>query len=208
MDAVGRRIGAAYDRIAADYAVRNAAMPSDLLALGVRFLTLVGPGARILDAGCGAGRDMAWLEGQGAVVTGIDLSRGMLAQARPGTRGNLVRMDLRRLALRSGRFRGVWCMASLLHVPKADAPDALRELRRVLAPGGALCLGLQEGEGEAWERVPYGTVERLFARYTPEEVEALLDRAGFTVREWHANRAGARRWLQFLAAAPGKGAAS
>ena len=43
MDAVGRRIGAAYDRITADYAVRNAAMPPDLLALGARFLMLVRP---------------------------------------------------------------------------------------------------------------------------------------------------------------------
>jgi hypothetical protein len=45
--------------IAADFAQRNAAMPPALVDLGARFLALAGSAARVLDAGCGAGRDMA-----------------------------------------------------------------------------------------------------------------------------------------------------
>jgi len=198
-DDISNRIRAAYDRIAPDYAALNAAMPRESVDAGTRLLGLVGTGAQILDAGCGAGRDMAWLEGQGARMTGVDLSRGMLAQARQITRGPLAQMDLRHLAFRDGRFGGVWCAASLLHLPKAEAPDTLRELRRVLRPGGLLHLSIQEGEGEQWESNPYGTAERLFARYLAEEAAALLHDAGFAVLDLVVNDAGTRRWLSFLA---------
>ena len=201
--AISRRIAGAYDQIAAEFAVRNAAMPHELLELGARFLALTGPHARVLDVGCGSGRDMAWLEERGVVVTGIDLSSGMLAQARPRVAGALARMDMRHLALASGCFAGAWCMASLLHVPKAEAPGVLRELHRVLLPGGVLAVGLKEGAGEGWERGPYGTVEQFFARYAPEEAETLLATTGFLVQRRAHNAAGARRWLQFLARVPG-----
>ncbi len=47
------RVAAAYDHIAADYAVINAAMPPNLAELATRFLARLGPGTRALDVGCG-----------------------------------------------------------------------------------------------------------------------------------------------------------
>lgn len=195
------RIAAAYDRIAADYAVRNAAMSESLLDLGNRFLALLGSTAHILEVGCGPGRDMAWLESGGGLVTGIDLSIGMLAQARIRVRGPLLQMSMDRLAFATGQFDGVWCIASLLHLAKTEAPGAVREMRRVLRPGGVLALSIQEGDGEVWESGPYGHVERLFARYAPEEAEALLASAGFAIHERGRNGAVRPGWIEFLAIA-------
>jgi len=195
------RIAAAYDHIAADYAVINAAMPPNLAELATRFLARLGPDARVLDVGCGAGRDMAWMEARGATVTGIDLSTGMLARAREIVQGELLEMDMRHLDLPGGHFDGVWCCASLLHLPKTQAPIALTAMRRVLVPGGTLYLGVQEGEGQVWESAPYGSVERLFARYTSPEAEMLLSNAGYAVIKRGSSPAGARRWLNFLATA-------
>ncbi len=161
----GTRMAEAYDQLADDYAVVNAVMPPHLIEFGHRFLSLTGAHARIIDIGCGAGRDMAWLEAQGAVVIGIDLSPGMLAQARSRVRGDLMRMDMRRLDFPTGHFQGAWCMASLLHLPKHEALGVLGEIRRVLVPGGVLHLSLQEGDGEGWETAPYRAerpVERFF----------------------------------------------
>jgi len=200
---IGERIAAAYDRVAADYAIINAAMPANLATLGEQFLAHLGPNPRVLDAGCGVGRDMAWMEARGAQVTGIDLSGGMLDLAGKTVHGPLLRMDMCRLALPTGQFDGVWCCASLLHVPKARAAEALAEMRRVLVPGGVLYLGIQEGEGETWESGgPFGAVERLFARYAPDEAEALLLGIGFTIDERGRDEAGTRRWLSMLATAP------
>ena len=95
---------------------------------------------------------------------------------------------------------GIWCSASLLHLPKRDAPHVLAEMRRIVRPGGPLFLVMQEGDGEAWEHGAYGApVERFFARYRRSEIEALLNTAGFRVRERLTGAAGTRRWLNLLA---------
>ncbi len=198
-----RRTMEAYDRIADDFSRIHATMPDTLTDYGRRFLSLVGPEPQVLDVGCGTGRDMAWLEAQGARVTGIDLSRGMLAQARPHVRGDLLPGDMRHLPFPTGTFAGVWCMAALLHLPKAEAPVAVAEMRRVLRPGGVMHLSLQEGDGEAWERVPYRSdlIERFFARYAHDETCALLERPGFAILDSRTYAAGDRRWVQALATA-------
>lgn len=197
-----QRMADAYDQIAAAFAATHSAMPMNLIALGERFLTFAKPGARILDLGCGAGRDMAWLAGQGVRVVGADLSRGMLKEARIHTRSPLARMDLRRLSFGDGQFGGVWCNAALLHIPKAEVPSALREICRVLLPGGILLLGLQAGDDEGWEPLPYSPVERFFARYARAEAENLIQQAGFSIRHAEITAGGSRTWLQFLATAP------
>ena len=153
---------------------------------------MVGASAHVLDLGCGAGRDMAWLDSQGATVVGSDLSAGMLIRARRQARGSLVQMDMRRLAFQTECFQGVWCSAALLHLPKADAPHALAEVRRVLIPGGALFLAVQEGTGEGWERTTrYGeSVERFFARYDVTEMSTMLTSNGFILQMHVSNESG------------------
>jgi ubiquinone/menaquinone biosynthesis C-methylase UbiE len=195
------RIRAAYDQIAPRFATMHGAMPGNYLEIGARFLMLAGPSLRVLDVGCGAGRDMAWLEAQGAQVIGVDLSAGMLAQARrhSGVRGPLMQMEMRALGLPSRAVSGVWCSASLLHLPKADAPAALAEMARVLRSGGVMMLSLQEGEGEGWEPGLINDVERFFARYRPAELAVMLERAGFAMHEQRSDDAGSRRWLTMLA---------
>jgi SAM-dependent methyltransferase len=60
------------------------------------------PGLRVLDIGCGPGRHAHALEGAGARVAGLDLSRVLLAHARQAVRGPLVRADMRALPFRPG----------------------------------------------------------------------------------------------------------
>lgn len=191
---------ATYDRVADRFAEVNAEMPPELAAAASSFLGHLKPGARILDLGCGAGRDMAWHEVQGVTVIGADLSAGMLAQARCQAQGGLVQMDMRRLAFPSGCFQGVWCNASLLHLPKSEAPGALVEIRRVLAADGVLFLSVQEGSGEMWEEQSYGELApRFFARYRPEEMMMLLKGGGFALIEHTSTPGRSRCWLSFLA---------
>ena len=133
-------------------------------------------------------------------MIGADLSAGMLTLAQAAIPGRAVQLDMRHLAFANGAFTGVWCMASLLHLPKADALGALREMHRVLIPGGALVLGVQGGAGEGWEGVVYAaSAERFFARYQPEEVATLLTSTGFTVRQCGETDERGRHWLQFFA---------
>ncbi|NOZ05560.1 MAG: class I SAM-dependent methyltransferase [Chloroflexi bacterium] len=197
-----RRMMAVYDRIAAQYAAKNAPMTATLRAIAADFMRRLEPDALTLDVGCGAGRDMAWFARHGVRVVGIDLSRGMLAQAAARVQTPLLQMDMRDLAFRTYAFSAVWCIAALLHLPKREAPRALAEIGRVLIPGGLLCLSVQEGEGEVWETgAAYGAIRRFFARYEQAEMVALLAGSGFTVRDCGLARAAGHRWLTFLATA-------
>ncbi len=196
---IDRSMRTAYNTVAAQYAAKNAAVPPELCGYGAAFLARLAPAGRVLDVGCGAGRDMAWLETQGAAVIGVDLSEGMLAQARPQVRGPLVQGDMRRLPFAGATFAGLWVAASLLHLPKAAVPAGLREFRRLLRPTGLLFLGLQEGAGEGWERSPYSPVDRFFARYSAAEVSQVLTGSGFRVLQQGCSSTETRTWLQFLA---------
>lgn len=99
---------------------------------------------RILDAGCGNGRYTHFLlrrSDPDAFITGFDYSQGMLKRARErlaGSRATHVRADLTRLPYADRTFDAVVCGWVLEHLP--DPRMGLRELARVLQPGGKLLL--------------------------------------------------------------------
>ncbi|QES47769.1 SAM-dependent methyltransferase [Streptomyces venezuelae] len=107
-----------------------------------------GAGARILDLGCGTGRDAAWLHHHaGRRVTGIDTAKAMLAHARrrhPGP--DYHRADMRDFDL--GRtFDAVLCLDSALlycHTNE-DLTSCLAAIRRHLGPGGLLVAEMRNG---------------------------------------------------------------
>ena len=92
------------------------------------------PGERctLLDAPCGSGRLAPWLEQQGCLTTGVDVSRSMLERARTGSHRRLVQADAARLPFGSGSFDHVVCCRLLHHVHEPEARLAVvRELVRV-----------------------------------------------------------------------------
>ncbi|MEX3099338.1 class I SAM-dependent methyltransferase [Streptomyces niveiscabiei] len=105
-------------------------------------------GARVLDLGCGTGRDAAYLHGTGRTVTGADLSEAMLAHARAVHPGPAyVTADLHGFDLGEGEFDAVLCLDSaLLYCHTDEQLDAcLRSVRRALAPGGLLVAEMRNG---------------------------------------------------------------
>ncbi|MFF6776856.1 methyltransferase domain-containing protein [Streptomyces sp. NPDC012637] len=130
-----------YDGFAEAYAAENENSPVNAYYERPAMLALAGDvtGRRILDAGCGAGPLSAALRDRGAVVTGIDVSAGMLALARRrlGDEVPLHLADLSEpLPFADGAFDDV--VASLVLHYLEDWGPTLAELRRVLRPGGRL----------------------------------------------------------------------
>lgn len=179
---------ATYDRIAGRYAERNVdrawlADRCDTFAEAI--IGRVPPERfRILDAGCGPGRDSRWFHERGFQVIGVDLSAGMLTEARRRAPGvDFRQADLRRLDFPDDYFDGIWCCASLLHLPRADALAVLANFRRMLGHG-YLYLSVKLGQGEEVEEAAYGPGNpRFYTYYSRPEVELLLERAGFEVRQ-------------------------
>jgi len=99
------------------------------------FLDGLEPGARILELGCGDGRDAARMIARGFAVDPSDGAPEMarLASARLGREVPVMRFD--RLEA-EGQYDAVWANASLLHVPGAKLPAILGRVHRALKPGG------------------------------------------------------------------------
>ncbi|MFF3687121.1 class I SAM-dependent methyltransferase [Streptomyces sp. NPDC002187] len=112
-------------------------------AAGVAELGL-GPGDAVLDAGCGTGRALPFLRsavGPDGTVLGIDLTPGMLDAARRAgrhTSGSLLLADVAVLPLRGRALDAVFAAGLIAHLPQPQ--ENLRELARVVRPGGRLAL--------------------------------------------------------------------
>ena len=182
-----------YDALAPKHHER---MGTDLTNLSVErfvlatFADLVGPGARVLDAGCGPGRVTAHLAGLGLAAEGLDLSPVMLDLARTAFPDLSFRLgSLTALDVPDGGLAGILAWYSFIHIPPEHRAAVMSELRRVLVPGGCVLLAFQVGDEVLQVVDPDGSDIALgFHRLDPDAVTAHLVEAGFervllTVRE-------------------------
>lgn len=192
---------ASYDQYAAEYGARWDDLRLDR-ALHAFASRLLDP-RRVLDLGCGPGRDVDYLEQLDCWAVGLDLSRAMLAEARRRLpSAPLVLADLSSTPLAPRSFEGVWACASLLHLPRCQFPAALAEIARLLRrPGGLLFLALKRGCGQRWT-VDHANRRRFFSFYQLAEVRTRLQQAGFqVVEDWTLpDQAGRdRAWIHLVA---------
>ena len=132
------------------------------------------PPARILEIGCGPGRDLKAFVDRGHAPVGLDGCAPFVEMARAFAGCEVWHQDFLALDLPAARFDGVFANASLFHVPSAHLPRVLGELRDTLVPGGALFFSNPHGDDrEGWSGERYGCY------LTVERWRALMTAAGF-----------------------------
>lgn len=178
----------AYDRVAEPYAERLfeelSGKPLDRQLLD-RLAESAGDIGPICDLGCGPGQVARYLSGRGADVCGVDLSAGMVAQARrlnpgiPFAQGDMLALDIADEA-----WGGIAAFYSLIHVPRTEIGQAVGEMYRVLRPGGLALVAFHVGEEtkhlEDWFGEPV-SVDFFFFR--SEEIKERLLAAGFVIED-------------------------
>lgn len=179
------RVREGYDAVAADYARKIggelAHKPFDraLLAMSAE---LAG-GGRIGDLGCGPGHVVAFLEGLGADVVGVDLSAQMVAIARERVpQAAFIQGDLRDIPLPDASLAGAVAFYSLIHLAPGHVPVAIREIARVLRPGAHVVIAFHRGDEVRHLSTWWGhEVDIDFRFMDPGTVAGHLDAAGMKV---------------------------
>ena len=163
-----------YDSHAAEFTAGTE--NADMSECRSRFLSYLVPGQRILDAGCGSGRDLIAFMNAGFVADGFDASSELCRIASKKAGKPVILMRFEELEGEE-EYDAIWACASLLHVTRADLPDVLLRLCRLLKTGGIFYASFKYGSGE---RIKEG---RYFRDMEEEEGKALMEEAGFSVKE-------------------------
>ncbi len=112
---------------------------------------------RILDFGCGPGRDLRAFLDRGHTPTGLDGTASFVRMAREYAGVDVWHQDFLALDLPAASFDGVFANASLFHVPARELPRVLRELLECLRLGGVLFASNPRGQNdEGFNRGRYG----------------------------------------------------
>jgi SAM-dependent methyltransferase len=119
----------------------------DMSPLYRRFLPLLQERARILDAGCGSGRDAKALIELGHQVTAFDASPALVGMAERHVGEPVYCLRFQDVTWQE-EFDGIWACASLLHVPAVELPDVTQRLCEALKPTGILYASFKYGSGE------------------------------------------------------------
>jgi SAM-dependent methyltransferase len=116
------------------------------------------PPFRLLDLGCGPGRDLKALRDLGHAPVGLEGLPRFAEMARRHSGCDVLEQDFLRLALPPADFDGIFANASLFHVPTQELPRVLAELRAALRPRGVLFWSNPHGANEeGWSRGRYGS---------------------------------------------------
>lgn len=145
---------------------------------------------RLLEIGAGTGQDALLFQDHGLSVVATDLSPEMVARCRAkGLEAHA--MDFLQLEFPPSSFDACYAFNCLLHVPNSDLPRTLTAIRKVLAPGALLYIGVYGGEPfegvlpDDWHNPP-----RFFSFRSDDQIRDLVE-SHFELIDFHVVKEGA-----------------
>jgi len=161
---------------------------------------------RIIDIGCGTGRDLNLLLEAGYDAIGIDPCRELLEQAakkypKTASRTQMdVLPDLK--TVKKDSFDGVLCSSVLMHLPEELLFDSIYAFRGILRENGHLLMSIPHFDPTIDQKTHRDPNLRLFNGVTPEKLQLLFERIGFKLlNRWNNDDSlgrTTRRWATML----------
>ncbi|MBC7260282.1 MAG: class I SAM-dependent methyltransferase [Chloroflexi bacterium] len=176
-------VRAGYNAIAVAY-TEDRREDSDDVRLLAELARRLPRGAKVLDAGCGAGVPITRILAQRFEVTGVDFSAAQIALARENVpQARFFCRDITQLDFPDGSFDAIVSYYAIIHVRRESHRPLLENFRRMLKPGGwaLLCLGandLPDYEDNFMGAPMY------WSHYDTDTYLDMLSECGFAV-EWH-----------------------
>lgn len=162
-----------------------------------KFLSYLGPGSRILDFGCGSGRDTRYFLSKGFYVDALDGSEEMVKIATENTKIPVQKMLFQELDSVQ-LYDGIWACSSILHLTSDELSDVLQKIWKALADHGILYTSFKYGEEEGIRK------GRFFNNMTECKWNCLLEKLNLfeTESQWVSNDArplrGEEKWLNVI----------
>jgi len=156
---------------------------------------------RILDLGCGPGRDLLYFKEQGHTVVGLDATPAFVEMAQQVSGCSVLQQSFLSLKLPEQSFDGIFANASLIHVPHTEMVRVLKDLRAALVPQGAIVMSMGRGEGEGFVTRPTG--RRYIAGWEYKTLAPCVEQAGLKILHHYYRPLGlpqeAQAWLVIVA---------
>lgn len=142
-------------------------------------------GKKILDLGCGPGREAKYFISKGFEYTGLELSKEILELAKKiEPNAKYVFGDMRNIPFEDNSFNGVISLTSIIHIPKNQVELVLKEIYRVLQTKGVVLFSIKLGFGEKFEKIEkFDNLPRYYSFYSEKEFLDLLVKNGFEIIE-------------------------
>lgn len=174
-----------------------ATISADMRACQDRFLKTLFPTARILDFGCGSGRDTKYFLSQGYTVEAIDGSEELckIASAHAGIP---VKQMLFQELNETEKYDGIWACSSILHLPRKELADVMRKMTTALKPNGIIYTSFKYGtfEGERNGRYFTDMTEAAFADFL-QDIEGLTTEEQWLTPDVRPGRE-EEKWLNLI----------
>ncbi|MEA1926337.1 MAG: class I SAM-dependent methyltransferase [Patescibacteria group bacterium] len=170
----------AYDSTVEQYFENTKSIEEPEIQQRKEFLSLIPKKGKILDLGCGPGRDAKMFSDQDYQVVGVDLSKKTIEKAKiVAPKAEFRVMDFLNLDFEESSFDAVWFNAGLLCIEKKFALDILKSIHKLLRDKGILFASVKEGEGEGFKIDKRYSVKKYHAYFMEEEILNLLNTANF-----------------------------
>ena len=132
--------------------------------------------SKILDIGCGSGRDLLWLKNQGYQPTGFERSSGIAQFAREHSQCSVIEGDFQTYDFSTLQFDAVIAIGAFVHLKKSELGPTLLRISRSINKDGLIYLTLKEGLGQ------YQNEDgRIFVYWEQEDLEETFETCGFAL---------------------------
>ena len=184
-----------YNRNAEAYFNRTADV--DFVDTYKRFLQYMPEGGRIMDLGCGSGRDVKWFCDHGYDADGLDASEELAIKARDQY-GIHVEIGLIEEWITDDPYDGIWCCAALMHFNDAGCRRFFDNLQYNLKSGGAVYISVK-----TVIKTGVDNTGRYFRNFNEKDIYEMVDHtANFEIRElWYSEDLLSRadfKWLNVI----------
>nr|WP_302638148.1 class I SAM-dependent methyltransferase [uncultured Clostridium sp.] len=176
----------------------NSTLNVDMTNTYKEFLKLVPEGGKILDLGCGSGRDSMNFMKLGYEVTAVDGSKELAKKASVLLGKEVIASTFEELELKE-KFHGIWACASLLHIKREDLKTVLNNLYNNLDDNGVFYMSFKYGEKEYVD-----DKNRYFNCFTDESIISFINEntkyniLGLYITEDKLGRVNEVKWVNLI----------